>query len=447
MRLANGIRVVVMENHALPLVAVRVVAPRGAADVPAGKQGLAYLLVHMLADGSVTRDAATFGRDLARLGASLTADIGLDGSFLTIETLIENLDFTLDLLTEVLRRPRLDGPTLDKVRAVAISEARAQLGRGRGAGVMAVSCGFLGDKVPDAYPPSGDEAGLGRVRLADVIAFYRVAFDPRVLTVIVVGDVTATDVRARLDARLGDWSQPHRVGRVSPTPAAKRRKPAHAPRVLLVDRPAASQVDLVLGIGDLDGIDRTSPDWASLEVMNHVFGGMYGSRVNLLLRETKGYTYAFRSFLLHSRRFAQLSMRSAVNPDVALASIDAIIGEMRRFLADPPLGEEIEQARRVLLTQAARLFTTNAGTAAAFDDIALHGLPINSWANHLTAIDAVGPEDVARVAQRLLVEDRLIVAMVGPVGPLADALASRGLKVRGVNLDRAGRAGARRGCQ
>jgi zinc protease len=145
MRLANGVRLVVIENHALPLVAVRVVAPRGAADVPGGKQGLAYLLVRMLADGSADRDAAAFGRELARLGASLTADISFDGSFLTLESLIETLDKTLDLLTEVLRRPRLDNATLSKVRAMVVSDARAELARGRGAALRAVSRGFLGD--------------------------------------------------------------------------------------------------------------------------------------------------------------------------------------------------------------------------------------------------------------------------------------------------------------
>jgi len=429
--LASGIRVIVVENHVFPLAAVRVIAPRGTSDAPTGKQGLAYLVAQMLAEGSMTRDAPTLGRDLARLGANLTADIGADGIFVTVETMVDNLESTLDLLTEVLRRPRLNRATLAKVRALAIPQTRAELARGGAAGLTAVSRGFLGGKVAEAYPSVGDEAGLSRIRLADITTFYRTAFDPRALTVVVAGDVTAAEIGPRLESRLGNWAPLHGTAQGLPARVPDRLRPAPGHKVLLVDRPDAAQVVMIFGI---DGIDRTSPDWASLEVMNHAFGGMYASRVNMLLREAKGYTYGFRSFLVYSHRFGQLSGRTALRPDAAVAAIDAITSEMKRFLADPPRGDELERARRVLVTQAARRFTSNRDTAAAFDDIVLYGLPLQNWVDHVAAIDAVDADDVLRVGRGMLAEDRLIIALVGHVGGLRDALVSRGFRVESLIL-------------
>jgi zinc protease len=425
-RLPSAVRVLVVENHETPLVSIRVIAPLGAADVPAGKQGLANVLAKMLVEGAGRRDAAALGRDLAKLGASIDIQAGLDGIFVNVQALADKLDGTLELLGDVLKEPRLDRATFVRVRKGAITEASTKLAEGRRAAAVAVKQGFLGQVVTEGFDPVGDEAGLSKIKLADVIAFHRSTFEPGGLAVVVAGDVTAAEVATKLETHLkGRSASPARRAPMASVKAT-RLPVGSAGRLILVDRPGAGQVEFSIG---LDGIDRISRDWAAIQVMNHAFGGLYASRVNLLLREVKGYTYGFRSQLLCSRRFGQLSMRTAVRTEVAVATLDAITGEMARFLAEPPTQAEIDSSRRLLLTQAARRFITNEDTAAAFDDIVLYGLPLDTWNQDIRALEAVSTGDVIRVARRLLVRDRVIVAMVGPVAGMAEQLASRGLKI------------------
>jgi zinc protease len=425
-RLSSGPRLIVVENHEQPLIAIRWIAPIGAADVPAGKQGLAHVLAKMLAEGAGERDADALGRELATLGAGLDVTAGLDGIFLSAQALVENLEPTLALVDDVLKKPRLDRATLARVRGIAITEVHTRFADPFRASLLAAKQGFVGLTVPEGFDPIGDEAGLGHIKLADVIALHRAAFDPSRLTVVVAGDIAPAEIAAKLEAHLGGWRGPSSGRPAAREPAPTRFPPGPARRLILVDRPSAKQVDMAVG---LDGIDRISPDWVTVQVMNHVFGGMYGSRINLLLREAKGYTYAFRSHLVPSRRFGQLSMRTAVRPEVAVAALDAMIGEMDRFFAEPPGLEEVDRARRVLMTQTARRFTTNEDAAAAFDDIVLFGLPLDTWSKDMAALAAVTPEDVVRVARRVLVKDRVVGAMVGPVAGMAGDLAARGLKI------------------
>jgi zinc protease len=425
-RLSSGMRVLVVENHEQPLIAIRWIAPIGAADVPAGKQGLAHVLAKMLAEGAGRRDAATFGRDLATLGASLDVTAGLDGIFVSAQGLVENLDATLEVVGDVLKRPRLDRATLARVRGIAVAEGRVRAADGFWASLIVAKQGFLGQAVPEGFDPVGDAEGVGKLNLGDVMAFHRAAFEPSRMTVVVVGDIAPAEVSAKLEALLAGSRGTSSGRRIREEAAATRFPPGPAHKLILVDRPDAKQVDIAVG---LDGIDRTSPDWVAVQVMNHAFGGMYASRINLLLREARGYTYAFRSHLVHSRRFGQLSMRTAVRPEVAVAALDAILAEMVRFFAEPPSQEEVDRARRVLLTQAARRFSTNEEAAAAFDDIVLYGLPLDTWSRDIAALAAVTRDDVMQVARRVLVQNRLVGAMVGPVAAMSAHFAARGFQI------------------
>lgn len=288
LRLTSGIGVIVVENHAFPLVGVRVIAPLGTADVPADKAGLAYVLGRMLADGTLTRDSSTPGRDLAVLGASLSPDVGLDGSFVTVETLVESLD------------------------PCSTCSPRCCVRRGS---------------------------------------------------------------TARLAIARGDEHRVQRELCVARQPAPARDEGVHV------------FVPLVFAV------------FPSIRTAHHAHECDARCRTGLhRLDQERDAAFLGGSA---ERRWGGASATVSPVPD------------------RKALHHERGHSRRVRRHRALRF------AARQLDD-------------RLAAIASVGVDDVQRAARTLLVEDRLIIAMVGPVAGLADQLVSRGLRVEKLDVDRPG---------
>ncbi|MBK7188781.1 MAG: insulinase family protein [bacterium] len=238
--------------------------------------------------------------------------------------------------------------------------------------------------------------------------------------VVVVGDLTLAEATAAVSRVLGNWrnaSTPKRV----PLPETGYQ----GPRLVVIDRPGAQQSQIM---GGYVGMPRGDADFPGFEVLNSAFGGQFASRINLNLREDKGYTYGVRSQLAAYRQAGVFLMSAPVQTNATAASISELLAEMRQARGDRPVaGDELADSKGRLVQGFPQRFETFGGTARQLADLLVAGLPVDDWQSYVGRIQALGEEDLAAVVARHLDPERVVWVIVGDWAAIQDGL--RGLEL------------------
>ncbi|MHB1224701.1 MAG: M16 family metallopeptidase [Gemmatimonadaceae bacterium] len=403
-RLANGLRLLIVEHHELPLVDARLVVRSGAEMDPAAELGLATLTASLLDEGAGGRDALGIADQVAYLGIGLGTGSGFDMSTVSLHAPTARLDSALALFADVALRPTFPPAELERLRQDRLTSLIQLRDRGPAIADRVFPAVLYGDDHPYGRPLTGTEATTKAITRADVQRFYDSVYRPNNATLIVVGDVAVDDIVRRAERVFGAWeARPVTAPRSSTPPAAGTS------RVYVVDKPGAAQSSVRIGAV---GVARSTPDYFPLLVMNTILGGSFTSRLNQNLRETHGYTYGARS---------GFAMRTAAGPflasaEVVAAKTDSSLIEFFRELRairDTVPAEELEKARRFLQLQLPGDFETTGDIAAQLVPIALYDLPLDYYGSYSRRIGAVSQADVQRVARRYVDPDRLSVVIVG----------------------------------
>ena len=415
--LGSGLRVWTVAHQAIPVVTVMLLLRRGSADDPPGLDGLAALTVDMLDEGSGGRSAIAFHEALARIGAQLDSDIGPDAAVLTLTSLSRFSAEVVQLLADMAARPALTDGDFERVRQLRVHRM-TQLRDMPGAVADRAFVKLLYGAHPYGHTPLGSERTLAAISVDDVRAFHRGALGPSDATLIVTGDCRHDDVERIAAAAFDGWS-----GTTRPRVATDARLPT-PPRVSVVPRPNAPQSELRIGH---ISVPRDTPDYHALVATNMVLGGQFVSRVNLNLRQDKGFTYGARTSFDFRRMpgpFAlQVSVHTATTGRAiteSLAEIDGIRG------GRPVTPEELALGVAALTRGFARNFETAEQLARAVSQIALYDLPDDYFDAFVPAVERVTPADVTRVASRHLNPDRLTVLVVGDLHAIGSDLAALG---------------------
>lgn len=341
--LSNGLRVVVVENHEVPLVYINLVTDQGEWTDPDSKPGLASVTMDMLNEGAGKRNAAAISKDLRKIGASLGTSAGLDGSGVSVSSTTKNLEPALDIMADVVLRPtfpRKDWELLEKKRLAELAEARQD------PGAMASRAWnhlLYGD---DYAGRLATEKGYKSITTRDMKKWWQTHLVPSKSLVLVGGDITLDEAVPLLEARFGKWKDPRRVAQHDkPSPDALPQFDEST--IFLVDKPGAAQsvVRGGLWVGS-----RTDGDWPAFTLANMAVGGQFTARINMNLREDKGWTYGARSST-SSNYLPGLwrASSSIVTPHTAEAVVE-ILNEVNGALGDKPVTDaELEAARGGLL--------------------------------------------------------------------------------------------------
>jgi predicted Zn-dependent peptidase len=391
--LASGVRVMLVENHRLPLVSVRVIEHRAGAREDGAALGIASLTASLLEEGAGAWTATTFPEQLDRLGASLDATAGADDAVIAVDTLRESLEPTIALAADVLLRPRFAPADVARVKADRVADLRRRVDEPR------LVAGLVFERLvfgahPYAQPTDGFVATVAKLGPADVRAFWRDHYGPRATTIIVAGDVDRATLEPLLAAQLGAW----KGGPADAEPPAPPAPVAHPPVLAFVDRPGAPQSVVTIGrLGPAAG----DPEWAAHEVVNTALGGSFSSRLNRSLRELHGWTYDVSSGFWHGRTAgAWQIVTSLETPDTAAGIAEALsIVEATRTA--PLADDELARTQLLLTRSLPQDFETNAGIASAFERLASLGLPDDwhqGWAARVRAITAADAERAAAAA-------------------------------------------------
>ena len=409
--LSNGLRVRLVEQHRLPLVALELVVDAGSSRDPANLPGLASFTAAMVTEGTRTRSATQISDQVGFLGAALSAAAGPDSASLSGSCLSRQLKDFMAIFSDVAMHPAFAEGDVERVR----DERRVTLIQQRDqpaiVAVKAFASLFWGDH-PYGHPIIGTENGLSRTRRSDLAEFHDRYWRPGDAQLVVVGDVTEDQLRRILAGTLGFWEEGGH-----PAPPLPARPPAAPHRTLVIDKRNASQSYLALGA---PGLDRRSPDFVAATVMFEVLGGGTSSRLFRGLREEKGYTYGIGAGADARRLGGASVVRGSVKAEVTGAALKDLLAELSRMREEPVPADELEEAKAGIVRALPAEFATVGEIAGQLAELALYDLPDDYWNTYAEEVHDVSAADVKEMAERYLDPGHLTLVMVGPrevVGP------------------------------
>jgi len=416
----NGVRVLLIEQHDLPIVSVRVVSNVGAGDLAGARPGAVAFMGAMLEQGAGQRSALALSDAFETMGAEHAAWCDWDACVARVKVLASHLGPALDVLSDVVLRPTFPDAEVQRLRTRWLAALQQEKSSPPSMEQNALAAALFGRAHPYGHGLRGDAADVGKLTRAQVEGTWRRAFAPRSTTVVVAGDVGAADLRGLLAARFASWKGGSAAR--APVPPAPRAAKGAA-RVVLVDVPGAAQSQVYLAE---EGAPFATADRIPLGVMNLILGGMFSSRINLDLREAHAYTYG-----AHSR----FSMRHGAGPFVAGGAIfaehtaDAIHeleAQVARMRDEPVTPEELADAKEHAKLALPARFETIDDMTDVLEDLAVYGMPLDEYATRAARIDAVTAADVQRVARRWLRPDAMRIVVAGDRAKIDESLSAFG---------------------
>ena len=426
--LHNGLALATVERAGLPMVSLALVLPAGSALDPDALPGLASLTADMLDEGSGDRSAIQMQEALARIGAELDTETGADSVVLSLSLLDRFVPQGLQLLADIVVRPRLGGPDFERVRTLRANRVR-QLRDVPGVNAEAVFARALYGSHPYGHLSFGSSAALAAMGEGDVSAFHGRQYHPSRATLIAVGALDSAAFARQAEDAFGSW-QPGSSAPMAPAESAGAADVGlagaiRAPRLLLVDRPGAAQSELRVGHV---GAARSTPDFHALVLLNAVLGGHFSSRLNLNLRERKGYTYGVRSLFDFRKAAGPFAVQTSVQTDATADAVAEILAELRDIGGSRPAVEDERSLSVSTLTKGyPRNFETAGQVAGGLAQLAIYDLPDDTFDLFAPRIRALTTDDVTRAAGRYLHPDRAVVVAVGDCARIRRALETAGL--------------------
>jgi zinc protease len=402
--LSNGLPVVLLEKHQVPLVQINLVIRSGAVDEPVAKTGVASLVAAMLTDGAGSRDALAFADAVDYLGAALEGESGLHTSSLSLHTLASKLDSALALMADAALRPAFLPAELDRERKQRLNQLLSWRTEARVQASVMFARTLYGNEHPYGRTQIGDEKAIHGITVDDLRAYHGAFYRPNNAVLVVVGDATEAMLKPRLESAFGGWQKGTVTPKVLPPAAQVRQR-----TVTLIDKPGAAQSDIRIGC---IGVPRLTEDYYALVVMNTILGGSFTSRLNQNLREDHGYTYGASSrfdFRKMAGPFLAASAVHTAKTDSALMQFFNELDGMRQ----PIPQEDVERAKNYVALGFPSDFQTVGSIAAKIEEMVIYDLPDDYFNNYIANILAVTKADVERVAKKYIVPDRMAVVLVG----------------------------------
>ncbi len=410
--LPNGLQLVVVEDHRLPLVSYRLAFRTGNADDPGGMQGLTGIMANMLNEGTESRSSKQIADEVARIGASLSADANSDYTSVAASGLSMYSDQILDLMADITLRPTFPAGEFElskRNRKQGLIQQRAQ------ASFLATErvARTLFGEHPYSRVSTTPEA-LDAMTREKLVGFYKTIFIPNNAVLIVAGDVRRDDVTKRISDLFGKWTEGTALTQQFPAPPVRSAR-----AIYLVDRPGSAQSNIIIANA---GITRKSDDYFPMAVMHTVLGGNASARLFMNLREAKGYTYGAYSSLDSRRSAGLFSSTAEVRTPVTGPSLKEFFYELERIRTEPVSEKEINNAKSYLTGVFPIRMETQSGLVDQLVLIKMLGLPANYLQTYNERVNAVTARDIQRVAQQYITPDKAAIVIVGDAAAIMEQI-------------------------
>jgi zinc protease len=405
--LSNGLGVWLVERPGVPLVTVQLLVDAGGVSDPAGRPGLATLTAAMLTEGTTSRSATQIADEVEFLAANLNAGAGQEIAFVSLSTLARNLAPAMEIFTDVVLNPAFTDRDWTRVRDQRLVSLVQAMDQPTTIATQQFARRIYGEDHPLGRPLQGTPESVRALSAAELREFHSRHYRPGNANLIVVGDIRANETLQQLERAFGGWQ-----GGAAPAGAAPTApSPQQATRIFLIDKPGAAQSEIRIGHV---GVERTHRDYFPLLVMNTILGGQFSSRINLNLREDKGYTYGARSSFQMGRIAGPFVASAGVQTAVTKESVVEFMNELEGIRgARPVTEEEVEFARTSIIRREPLTLETNAQISGRMQELILYGLPLDYFDDYNQHIAAVTTAEVNRVAREYLQPGRFAIVIVG----------------------------------
>ncbi|MFN2571333.1 MAG: M16 family metallopeptidase [Gemmatimonadales bacterium] len=419
-QLSNGLKVILVEKHTVPVVEARLIVDAGAQREPAAKSGLASLTGSLLSEGTGTMTGADIARAMDELGARFSTGAGYNNGFADVVALKTVFPQALTLAAKTVISPSFPTTEITRVKNRALAQYAQTHAQTAGLASDAFLRAAFDSTAPFSRPASGTPATISALTRDDIVNWHRTMYAPAASTLLLVGDLTRPEAQTIAQQAYGAWT----ASSSALAPVANPIRASSGTRIILVDRPASVQSSIVVGQA---GFRATDPDYLKMVALNHVLGGGFSSRVNMNLREKHGYTYG---------AFSGLDLRPGsgafrINSDVRTSSTDSAlveaIGEYKRIASEPVPGPELQGALNNLVSSFPSSVQSVQGLTGRIQQLIVWGLPVDFYTTYRERLAAVTPADLSSVASARLTPNNVIVVVAGDLSKIEGPIRSRNL--------------------
>ncbi len=416
-KLDNGMTLLLMAHHEVPIVSLNLIVKTGSVADPAGKAGVATLVGDLLRKGTLTRSSEQISTELDFIGARFNVNAGPDYTSVNAEFLRKDLRKGVELVADIVGNPTFPPEEVAKLIAQhrdGLRSAKDSANRVIGSYFNAYVFGA------HAYgrPVAGDEASIQSISRDDIRTFHERHYSPENMILAAVGDFSIGEMQGLVEEYFGPWPRRSHAAVSIDAP-----RPVEASRILLVDKPDSTQT--YFNIGTL-GVNRTHPDRVPIGVVNTAFGGRFTSRLNTALRVDSGLTYGAGSRFSLLRHAGTFLISSYTRNDTTEAAIDLALRVLTDLHEEGIGREELESVKTYIKGQFPTRIETSDRLASTIAQLEFYGLDAGDIDNYYAKIDAVSVADARRVVGEYFPLDNLVFVLVGKADEIETAVAKYG---------------------
>lgn len=403
---ANGMTVLVLEQHFLPIVEVHALIKTGSAQDPPDKAGLANLVASLLDEGTTTRSSKQLAEQIDFVGGSIEAKATEDFTTASARVLKKDIDLGFTLLSDILMHPAFPKQEFERVRSQLLGEIASD-NDDPGHVAMKAFNQLIFHNHPYRWPVIGTEDTLGKITLADVQGFYAKEYLPNQIILAIVGDVTVDQATTLVQTHFGGWKKGAPQNRTVKKPVAIEKK-----AVQLIEKDL-TQSTIVVGHG---GISRTNPDFYAVTVMNHILGaGGFSSRLMDSIRDKQGLAYGIMSHYDARAMPGSFWVNLQTRTEATNQAISGVLAEIKAIREAPVSDQELAEAKSFLMGSFPLRLDSTAKLAQVLAQVEFFGLGFEYFTQYPRWIERVTKEDVQRVAKQYLDPQHYALVVVGNV--------------------------------
>jgi zinc protease len=422
--LSNGLTVVLSERTNLPIVSMALVVKTGSDANPPPRSGLANFTAAMLDQGTATRSALKLADDAAQIGTAIGTTSSMDSSRVQVRSLKRNASAALDLLADVALHPSFPAEEIERQRGQRLTQLVERRGDPDAIANTAMAAALYGPRHAYGFTELGTEAGVKSVTRDDIAAFWKQNFVPNNAALVVGGAIDATELRSLAEKAFAGWA----AG--TPAKPALASAETTSAKVVVVDLPGAPQTQVRVAAV---GAPRSTPDYASLEVMDMILGGLFSSRINQNLRQDHGYTYGAYSLFQYRKGPGPFFVTTGVRTDATGPAVEEIFKELARMQRAQVNADELALGRDALVRSLPGYFETTQSAVATIAGTYVYDLGLDYYTKYPQQIGGVTSANIQDVARRYLVPAKFVVVAVGDrakIGPQLEKLNLGGIEIR-----------------
>ncbi len=421
----NGLTILLIERHTLPIISVEALIKSGSAEDPPDRAGVANLTAALLDEGTQKRSSTQIAEEIDFIGASLSASADLDYTTVNLRVIKKDIERGFDLFSDVLLNPMFDAKEMDRVRHLILGSILAQ----KDEPTIIASRAF--DNIvfanhPYKNPVIGLEESVPKISRDNIVSFYKTHYLPKNTLFSIVGDVTEKEAVALVNQYFSTWvGTPPAVGTptaVIPLPmVAVKASPAGMitpPTPMLIPPKKTELIDKDLTQTTVlmghRGISRKNPDFYPVIVMNYILGGGgFSSRLLTHIRDNKGLVYSAYSAFNANSQLGSFEISLQTKASNTNEAISATLQEISQMLKEGVSETELAEAKAYLMGSFPLRLETTGKLAGLLSKVGFHELGLAYFSDYPKYIDKVTREDILRVAKTYLKPEQMTLVVVG----------------------------------